>query len=100
EGVQVADALPKGALSIAVEGATYALPLEGVIDLAAESARLRKSAEKLQKDIGALKGRLGNPRFVASASEEVVEETRAQLAEKADEAARLAEVLARLEAMG
>ena len=100
EGVQVAESLPKGALSIAVEGATYALPLEGVIDLAAEMARLRKAAEKLQKDIGGLKGRLGNPRFVASASEEVVEETRAQLAEKADEAARLAEVLARLEAMG
>jgi valyl-tRNA synthetase len=100
DGLHPADVAPKGALSIAVEGATYALPLEGVIDLGAEMARLRKAMEKLQKDIGGLKGRLDNPRFVASASEEVVEETRAQLAEKADEAARLAEVLARLEAMG
>jgi len=100
DGLHPADVAPKGALSIAVEGATYALPLEGVIDLAAELARLRKAMEKLQKDIGGLKGRLDNPRFVASASEEVVEETRGQLSEKADEAARLAEVLARLEAMG
>lgn len=99
DGLHPAETLPKGALSIAVEGATYALPLEGVIDLAAEMARLRKSMEKLQKDIGGLKGRLDNPRFVASASEEVVQEARDQLSEKADEAARLAEVLERLEAM-
>ena len=100
DGLHPAETAPKGALSIAVEGATYALPLEGVIDLGAEMARLRKAMEKLQKDIGGLKGRLDNPRFVASASEEVVEETRGQLAEKSDEAERLAEVLARLEAMG
>jgi len=99
DGLHPADVAPKGALSIAVEGATYALPLEGVIDLAAEMARLRKAMEKLQKDIGGLNGRLDNPRFIASASEEVVEETRGQLSERTDEAARLAEVLTRLEAM-
>ncbi|MCC5971101.1 MAG: valine--tRNA ligase [Pararhodobacter sp.] len=99
DGVASAAALPKGALSIAVEGATYALPLEGVIDLDAEVARLRKAMDKLQKDIGGLNGRLENSRFIASASEEVVDETRAQLAERSDEATRLAAVLARLEAM-
>ncbi|MFN3955535.1 MAG: valine--tRNA ligase [Pararhodobacter sp.] len=99
EGVEAAGRLPKGALSIAVEGASYALPLEGVIDLGAEMARLQKALEKAQKEIGALQGRLGNPRFVANAAEEVVEEARVQLAEKSDEAARLGEVLERLEAM-
>ncbi len=99
DGLHPAETMPKGALSIAVEGATYALPLEGVIDLAAEMARLRKAMEKLKKEIGGLKGRLDNPRFVANASEEVVEETRGQLSERTDEAERLAEVLARLEAM-
>ena len=99
EGVSPAETLPRGALSIAVEGASYALPLEGVIDLDAEMGRLKKALEKLGKEIGGLKGRLDNPRFVASAAEDVVEEARAQLAEKSDEAARLGEVLARLEAM-
>ncbi|MCB1396133.1 MAG: class I tRNA ligase family protein, partial [Rhodobacteraceae bacterium] len=99
DGLHPADSLPKGALTVAVEGATYALPLGDVIDIAAETDRLSKSLEKLQKEIGGLQGRLGNPRFVANADPEVVDETRAQLAEKSDEAARLAEVIAKLEAM-
>ncbi len=99
EGLASAESLPRGALTIAVEGATYALPLEGVIDIAAESARLKKAHEKLEKEIGALDGRLGNPRFIEKAAPEVVDEAREQLAEKRDEAARLAEALARLAAM-
>ncbi|KPQ07644.1 MAG: valyl-tRNA synthetase ValS [Rhodobacteraceae bacterium HLUCCA12] len=97
DGMHPADAAPKGALSIAVEGATYALPLEGVIDIGAERDRLRKSADRLEKDIAGLKNRLDNPRFLANASEEVVAEARQQLAEKTDEAARLGDVLARLD---
>ncbi|MCA2013942.1 valine--tRNA ligase [Cereibacter sphaeroides] len=99
DGLHVGAEIPKASLNVAVEGATYALPLEGVIDISAEADRLGKSLEKLQKEIGGLKGRLDNPRFVANASEEVVEEARANLAEKSDEAARLAEVLAKLRAM-
>ncbi len=99
DGLHPAAALPKGALTVAVEGATYALPLDGVIDLAAEADRLAKGLEKLDKDMAGLAGRLNNPRFVASAAEEVVEEARGQLAEKSDEAARLREVLAKLRAM-
>jgi valyl-tRNA synthetase len=89
EGLEPAESLPKGALTIAVEGATYALPLEGVIDIAAETARLEKTRAKLEKEIGALDGRLGNPRFLEKAAPEVVEEAREQLRRKRDEAARL-----------
>jgi valyl-tRNA synthetase len=46
--------------------------------------------------MGGLKGRLSNPKFVESAPEEVVEETREMLAEKEAEASRLATALARL----
>jgi valyl-tRNA synthetase len=99
EGLTPAEALPRGALTVTVEGATYALPLGGVIDIAAETARLEKAREKLEREIGALDGRLGNPRFVEKAAPEVVEEAREQLAEKRDEAARLAEALGRLAAM-
>ena len=45
-----ADAAPKGAATIAVEGGTFALPLEGLIDVAAERSRLEKSVGKLEKE--------------------------------------------------
>ncbi|MEZ5752698.1 MAG: valine--tRNA ligase [Paracoccaceae bacterium] len=99
DGLTEAATLPKGAMTVTAEGATYALPLDGVIDIAGELDRLGKTAEKLAKDVASLEGRLNNPRFVANADPEVVEETRGQLAEKQDEAARLAEVLAKLKAM-
>ncbi len=89
-------AAPKGSVTIAVEGGSFALPLEGVIDIAAEKARLEKSVEKLEKDAGGLSGRLANPKFVASAKEEVVEETREALAALQDEAAKLRAALSRL----
>jgi valyl-tRNA synthetase len=99
DGLHPAQTLPRGALSIAVEGASLALPLDGVIDIAAESDRLKKAQAKLEKDIAGLSARLNNPRFVASAAEEVVAEAREQLAEKQDEAARLTAALAQLAAL-
>ena len=67
---------------------------------ATEAARLDKALEKLGKDLAGLDGRLNNPRFLASAGEDVVEETRSQRAEKADEAARIEAALKLLRAMG
>jgi valyl-tRNA synthetase len=87
---------PKGAITIAVEGGSFALPLEGVIDIDAEKARLSKTLEKLGKDIGGLRGRLTNPKFVASAPEEIIEETRENLALNEAEAAKLQAALSRL----
>ncbi|MFZ5710172.1 MAG: valine--tRNA ligase [Pseudomonadota bacterium] len=91
---------PKGSVAVPVEGGLFALPLAGVIDIAAEKSRLSKTLEKLDKDMGGLKGRLGNPRFVASAPEGVVEETRDQLASAEAEAGRIRAALARLAETG
>jgi valyl-tRNA synthetase len=87
---------PRGAITIAVEGGTFALPLEGVIDIAAEQARLAKTLEKLEKDLSALRTRLANPAFLASAKEEVVDETRDKLDQAEEEAGKLRAALARL----
>jgi valyl-tRNA synthetase len=95
-----ASAAPKGAITLAVDGATFAIPLDGVIDIAEEKARLSKSLEKLAKEIGGLKGRLNNPAFVASAPEEVVDEARANLEAREDEAAKLQAALSRLAELG
>ena len=88
--------LPKGLLVIVHEGATFALPLEGVIDLDAERARLTKSAEASEKEAASLAARLANPVFVERAKPEAVAKARADHAEKAAEAERLRAALARL----
>ncbi|MFC2966668.1 valine--tRNA ligase [Acidimangrovimonas pyrenivorans] len=100
ESLAAAEVAPKGAITIAVEGGTFAIPLEGVIDIAEEKARLAKTLEKLEKDLGGLRGRLNNPKFVASAPEEVVDETRERLEQGEDEAAKLKAALARLAEVG
>jgi valyl-tRNA synthetase len=91
---------PKGALSIAAEGARLAIPLAGVIDIAAERARLEKAAEKLAREIAGLRGRLGNPQFVRSAPEEVIDEARANLDAREEEMAALEAARGRLAALG
>ena len=76
-----------------------ALPLADVIDIAAERARLDKASAKLAKEIGGLNGRLANPKFIASAPPEIVEETQANLALKKDEAGKIGVALLRLTEM-
>jgi valyl-tRNA synthetase len=93
-------AFPKGTITIPVEGGTFGLPLEGVIDISEEIARLQKSIDKLAKEIGGLKGRVNNPKFAASAPPEVVEEARQNLALRTEEDSKLKEALARLEEIG
>jgi valyl-tRNA synthetase len=100
EALSEASESPKGAATIAAKGATFALPLADIIDVGAERARLDKALQKLGKELGGLRGRLKNPKFVDSAPEEVVEETRALAAEKEAEEARLQAALARLAEIG
>ena len=95
-GRDTAEAAPKGAATIAVDGGTFALPLEGLIDAAAEKARLEKSVGKLQKDLGGLEGRLKNPKFRENAGEDVVQETEDLAASKREELSRLETALSRL----
>jgi len=88
--------LPKGCITIAVDGGVFALPLADIIDVGEEKARLEKSLEKLAKELGGLKGRLNNPKFVASAPEEVVNESRTRLAQGEEEVEKLNAALERL----
>ncbi|MES2058767.1 MAG: class I tRNA ligase family protein, partial [Pseudomonadota bacterium] len=85
-----------GAIQIVVDEATYILPLEGVIDLDAERARLTKAIAAAEKERDALAGRLGNASFVERAKPEAVEKAQADHAEKSAEAERLTAALGRL----
>lgn len=89
----------KGMISVAAPGASFALPIGDVIDAAAETARLEKALGKVEKDAGGLRGRLGNPKFVDNADPEVIEDTRAKLADLDEEIARTRAALDQLRAM-
>ncbi len=74
ESIASADAAPEGALLLVVRGETVALPLRGVVDLAAERARLDKEIDKVRSEIAKVAAKLGNDDFLARAPEDVIAE--------------------------
>ena len=96
ERFETAAEAPKGAVTLAVGGATFCLPLAEVIDIAAERDRLGKTLARLDKEAAGLRGKLGNAAFVARAPEEVVDENRARLEALEEETAVLRAAHARL----
>jgi len=68
------------------------MPLEGLVDVEAEKARLDKEIEKIQKEVGKSKGKLGNEKFVANAKPEVVAIERERLVEWEGKLAQLQEM--------
>ena len=87
---------PQGSVQLVVRGEVAALPLKGVIDLAAERARLDKEMAKADADIARVDAKLGNPKFVERAAEEVVEEEKEKREEAVARKAKIAEALERL----
>lgn len=75
------------------------VPMKGLIDPTAELKRLAKAQEKLQKQAGALKGKLSNEGFVSKAPEAVVEAERAKLAELVGQLAVIAKQVEELEGL-
>ena len=100
ESLTAADTMPKGTAALAVSGGAFGIPLDGIIDVAAEKARLEKTLGKLAKELGGLRGRLNNPKFADSAPAEVIEETKANLALREDEESKLKDALARISELG
>ena len=94
--ISFADAPPQGAVQLVVRGEVAALPLAGVIDLAAESARLAKEMAKADADIARVDAKLGNANFVSRAPEEVVEEEKEKREEAQARKAKIAEAMLRL----
>ncbi len=95
--VELVDGEPSGgAAQVVVDEATFILPLEGVIDLAAERARLTKAIAAAEKERDGLANRLNNPSFVERAKPEAVDKARADHADKAAEAERLSAAFGRL----
>jgi valyl-tRNA synthetase len=100
ESLTAVDAFPKGCVTIPMEGGTFGLPLADLIDVPEEIARLEKTLQKLGKELGGLRGRLNNPKFVASAPDEVVAEAKENLSLREGEEAQIKAAIARLKEIG
>ena len=82
-----------GASAVLRSGAELFVPLEGVIDLDRERARLRAELERTEGIAAGARKRLENESFVARAPAEVVEREREKLASVEDQRDRLAATL-------
>jgi valyl-tRNA synthetase len=87
---------PPQSLQEEVRGDLLALPLAGIIDVAAERARLAKEQAKAAADIARVDAKLGNADFIARAPEEVVEGEREKREEAQARLAKIKEALERL----
>ena len=94
--IHMADAPAGAAMQIAAGEDAFVIPLEGVIDIASEKARLSKALDASTKEAKSLEGRLSNANFVDRAKPEAVEKARADHAHHTAEVARLEAALARL----
>jgi valyl-tRNA synthetase len=89
---------PSGAVQLLVRGEVAALPLKGIVDVAAERARLQKEIAKADGDIKHADNKLNNPKFVANAEEAIVEAEREKRDEAAGRRAKIVEAMERLKA--
>ncbi len=86
-----------GAHAVLPNGAELFLPLEGVIDVERERARMSGEAQKLDGLLAGARKRLENEKFVSNAPAEVVEKEREKAAQLDEQVRKLREKLAGLE---
>jgi valyl-tRNA synthetase len=67
---------PRLAATAVVEGEELFIPLEGLIDLDVERARLQKEIERLEGMLGGIRTKLKNPSFIEKAPKEVIDRER------------------------
>jgi hypothetical protein len=81
--ITIADVAPGGTAAHAVlaGGTEVIVPLEGIIDVERECARLRGELEQLEKQLASLSQRLANQGFISRAPAHVVEAERRKEAE-------------------
>lgn len=86
----------KGAASTVYDGLVIMIPLEGLIDIEKEKARLSKDMENLKGFIERSTIQLSNEAFVSKAPAKVINDKRASLAEAQDSIQKLQEAYNRI----
>ncbi|MGH8225605.1 MAG: class I tRNA ligase family protein, partial [Gammaproteobacteria bacterium] len=82
------DAEPEAAVTAVVGEASFALPLAGLVDVAAELARLDKTIARLEAECKQAQQKLANKNFLDRAPAEVVAQAQARLSEAEDAVVR------------
>ncbi len=88
---------PENAMASVNTGIEVYLPLKGLIDVAAETARLNKELTGLEKDMARTSGKLKNKGFLAKAPAEVVAKEQEKLTEFTTKVTAIKERLAYLQ---
>jgi valyl-tRNA synthetase len=81
ESVEFNTDVKKGTPSVGIQLGDLFLPLEGLIDVAAEKARLNKELEKIDAEIVKVQEKLKNPNFAQKVPPAVLEEHQKRLAD-------------------
>jgi valyl-tRNA synthetase len=75
-GIETAPSAAKGSVQFVHEGAGFALPVMGAIDIEGAKKRLAKEIEKCAKEIEGIDKKFANPSFIERAPPEIVEESK------------------------
>jgi valyl-tRNA synthetase len=87
---------PAYTASDVIKGIELFVPLEGLVDIAAERERVKKELARVEADLAKAAKKLSNEGFLSKAAPEIVEKERAKQGELADAEQRLASQLAEL----
>jgi len=93
---RAASATDDNSLVLVLKETEVVIPMESMVDVAAERERLGKEIEQVDMEIARLEARLSDKTFLSKAPEAVVEKERGRLTEKKDREERLRQELERL----
>jgi valyl-tRNA synthetase len=87
----------KGSAAAMIDSAELAVPLKGIVDFSAESARLNKEKDKLVKLVAQTEKKLANEEFMSRAPQDVIVKEKDKLREASERLSKVAEALYRLQ---
>ncbi|MGB1850588.1 MAG: valine--tRNA ligase [Candidatus Micropelagos thuwalensis] len=94
--ITVQNDFPEGSIQSIVEEAVFAIHLNEVIDVTAETHRLKKEITKVEKEISKISGKLNNQGFLEKAPDAVIQENKSRLQDEQSKLEKLETALDRL----
>ena len=91
---------PGAAATAVIPGATVYVPLEGILDVEKETARLEKELNKLDTELVKLSKKLNNEDYINKAPADVVEKTKGKYTQLTEKQQKLQTHLERVKALG
>ena len=94
--ITVHNDFPEGSIQSIIEEAVFAIHLNEVIDVNAETDRLKKEITKVEKEISKISGKLNNQGFLKKAPDAVIQENKSRLLDEQSKLEKLETALGRL----